>query len=815
MLINTNHYRAPIQSTAHSRHHSPKAKIEKSRSSHVQQEHDDTKLSNTIQQIKRLGNELGLFIETQNSHNNNNKVDALSLTEAKRLYKTLSYFEHIKTIKNNQKNQLPRAEAKLAGLVNPGAKKMNGITVSANFAASMGTGAADVEVAGAGVKYRYRQQVDTNDEGSIYVKESNIVSMSAWAGCKSSIAAVGTFGLKAKLSSSYQRINFKKFASIKHLVEYTSQDKSLQRKTQQLKNAELDIENLLGKYARHTNSELNSANLTDLQALLLSSKSKTYKAGYRHEVSAKVGADVKVDAALFIGAKADVELIKNNSHELVNNDFYSFMEKDEHLAVKIKPLVYSTFVKPYLFSTSELLSHLAELKSDIETYNSAVKNKDYTKKNKHLNNSIITESANKKHTVENKYGNVGRHQQLQCFYASHAYLAILAKNVESPLLKQNLTECFNVLNHSDFEYSQTKLNDLNKIKQEVNQIREDTTTTFSVNVAGIKLDVTKINREFDHPSRVRKGHYHDVLVTLSGSTSMATMLSATDIAAPLNAKLAEFNLQHVVDLNVMPTLGAGAKLTFQTRCFMPSDQSFIDAKGDKNDHLSNGHQFYRVYLGGTMSLSGSISAHTPVAIKVNAKYKLEHTDEVVIHESISSTDIMYTLVRFNNLYKMADKEIDEQTSPNNPWSVFFNKNNQDYLDMFTRFGQQLDVMNGLDTSISTKTGHLLHQVEKLMDEQQYEPYDKSLFFGQMAELAQTPKDRQLSSNAFKKCRALFETLLKKQFIETEKQHKATWTTLDFNTSKYKALDLHSKLIEAAPLNLRQQINKVKQHRLPV
>lgn len=56
------------------------------------------------------------------------------------------------------------------------------------------------------------------------------------------------------------------------------------------------------------------------------------------------------------------------------------MEKDEHLAVKIKPLVYSTFVKPYLFSTSELLSHLAELKSDIETYNSAVKNKDYTKK---------------------------------------------------------------------------------------------------------------------------------------------------------------------------------------------------------------------------------------------------------------------------------------------------------------------------------------------------------------------------------------------------------------------------------------------------
>ena len=810
MLINSSHYRPYTQSTAHASNDYPNANIVKKNSLPSQQEYYDIKLNNKIEQIKQLGNELGLFTETKS---NNNKIDTLSLLEAKRLYKTLSNFEQIKTIKNNQKNKLPQKEQKLAALKNPGAKKINGITVSASFAASMGMGTAHMEVAGSGVKYRHRQQIDTNDEGSIYVKKSNITSVSAWAGFKSLIAAVGSFGLKAKLSSTYERIHFKKFTSVKHLVEYKSIDKSLERKLQKINNAELDIESLLVKFKNHTNLDVNLGSLTDLQRLLVSPKNKIYKTGYRNEFSGKVGGDVKLDTALFIGAKVDVGLMKNYSHEFVNNDFYQFIEKDENLAEKIKPLVYNAFVKPYLFSTTELSTHLAELKSDIETYNSAVKNKDYIKNNKHVNNPVINGSASNKYTIENKYGKVGRHQQLQCFYASHAYLAILAKNADAPLLKQNLTECFKVLNQSNFKYSQTRLNDLNKIKQEVNRLKEDTTVTFSMSVAGIKLDVTKINRDFDHPSRVRKGCYHDVLVTLSGSASVGTMLSAPEIIDPLNAKLAELNLQDVVDLTLLQTLDAGAKLTFQTRCFTPRDQSFIDIKGDKNDHFSNGHQFHRVYLGGTISLSGSISAHTPVAVKANAKYKLEHTDEVVIYENISSKDIMYTLVRFNNLYKMSNKAIDEKTHPDNPWSVFFNKNKKNYLAMFTTLGRQLDVMNGLEPSLSPKTRHLLYQVEKLMDEQEYDSYERSLFFGQMAELAQTPKDRQLSSNAFKKCQTLFEKLLEKQFVETERQHKATWTTLDFNASKYKALDLHSKVIEAAPVNLRQQVNNAKRNML--
>ncbi|WP_341665416.1 hypothetical protein [Vibrio sp.] len=713
--------------------------------------------------------------------------DDINLKEARLLNKELGRLNKIEELTEEHKSRAEKYIKETAFLDKVGARKetTTGISITGSVDAS------GAKVLSKTLGFESGRRLDNNDEGSVRVNKVQRAMARLWTGLSFKISDNVELGAGAQTQFSTTQTKYKKFTNHKELAQYLAKRSSSKLIQQQQKalNAKDTVVLLLSKHL----TNLDDKKFDHMYQSIRPEQKKTYKHGVknRRTSEAKVTATAKfaISPRYTLGAQAALQTSKSKEStvETVYEDLTQHLTKPE----KITQL--APFLNAFLPNTKqpkEWIAFSEQLEKDIIDYSNSVKKHDYIKSSTRWNAS---HECNK-HRLEDKYGNIGRHQQLQFFHLCNAWINASAHELSSSS-KQPESDFSRLadrikkaLQNVDFNYSQTRLNRLTKVRQHVMETKKDINQTAKVQVGPITLTIHERERHFIHPSRVRCGEYRDVNITLSASTNLTELLQLPKLQQQLSEALASHQLDSVVSIKTLLQLDLTGLVTIQKRWFKP------DAKQLAFDDQEQ-RQFTRYYVGSDVVTSTSGSVQTGAGYSVDANLRYQQRQQKVVGEDIDPNDLVYSLVRFNKLYKDAGKDL---TSKENPWNEFVQLHKASFQQMFVK-------MSDSDSAVNHQARTLLQEAQKegrpLITETEF--FDHMRAYKEAIEAAEDKYYEDIFANTLE----ALNQLLISQFVKTEKLHKATWTKKPFKAQRSKALSNKSKIAKALHLQRKTSQNK--------
>lgn len=348
-----------------------------------------------------------------------------------------------------------------------------------------------------------------------------------------------------------------------------------------------------------------------------------------------------------------------------------------------KNLIAST---PKTQSAGTALNALGLLESDVKSYFNAVKEYDYQRSiGRTANPEQLKCQRQLKHTIEQRWGAIGRHQFIQFAAASHAYLADIISQ-SSAQLNPEQTNRSNTLISTlasriytpDINHSPRRLDKLiNFDKQFVIKL-DDNKVSFNLSAGPLSgtLDITHKNRH--HPSMLREGKYIDISFTLTASAGTGTMNFIKDlnkkIGAQIDKSLAAQGIKNIDQYSIVPTTSKGISGTYMLRFFKPTHDQY------------QGESSYRKLFSrtlGTISNDADISLNANVAPSVSAGVNIGVSKSAtrVLSETLGTQDLTYPTMMYKSFFERNDKD-----SNNDEWQDFTIQHQTELAQLFKHLG---------------------------------------------------------------------------------------------------------------------------------
>lgn len=519
------------------------------------------------------------------------------------------------------------------------------------------------------------------------------------------------------------------------------------------------------------------------------------------KLEANAGTTVNIGEAglkLAAGAAASHKKSVTNIYEFVPSHFYDVIKNN---ADKLQELPanltrHAKEIMAYSSNSNGAIKCLNLLSQDLDSYYKTVQKYDYLKSERNADPSALKQHRIDKHTIENRWGAIGRHQFLQIASASHAYLAHKAMTdapgskaltAEQQTSKMDLIANVAMKTQSpSIEYSKTRLDKIATFKQQIYLKVTDSKTGINISAGPFSAQLDVLQRERIHPSRVRAGSYVDLNLTWTTSGSLQGVLDRASITAKINEAAEKEGVQLPQEFDFSPDLSAEKSGTVLIRFFKPSYAKGVEFEGDTGYRRQFIRHINSVSAGGGLGASAMVAPGVNVGGNLGANY----SKTTVSSEKLGIEDLTYSMVRYNRFFRNSGKD-----PANKEWQAFENKNKIEYKKMFCHLGEQT---------------HKLHKeaqyfLRELVDIAPDEPnkIKAQLLFDELNQAMSNYTADPTSEDKFNSAKAYFNEFLEKQTLPWWEEHTSSWTDLPFVQTADSGLSLGTKIKKS--LNLHERV----------
>ncbi|QIL85653.1 hypothetical protein G7083_07180 [Vibrio sp. HDW18] len=604
--------------------------------------------------------------------------------------------------------------------------------------------------------------------------------------------------LNAKAKVKYEKIIQQEFSSLEHLAKNEKVKFSLSK----MKHSFIDKLSLKSRKTLHQAQQeaySTSLRLNDLMQSVLGLNSDVFCIKPVHmltnianldatsiDLGAKTNAGLKdLEAAVEVSANQSITLlgIKAEGYQHFIQDLNRISQLPREFYIKMKGEIDSDN------SRKNLLHLLSVLERDVLNYNSVVKRYDGEKLNLNANSHLKQALKAEKHSIEDRWSAIGRHQFLQHAAASHAYIV---QNLNQPEIEDTdiIDRCEALIYNPDFSYSAQKLRKLTTLPNVLNLKLIDNKSSFGLSVGPFSGKLEINHRDFKHCSRVKDGKFIQVVITGQASGALS-MLNFEQLKTKITETLTSQGLGELVgSLTFTPDMFGNIAVSHTTRWFKPNysqHDSFPGSKGWRK-------QFTRSAL--TQTLGGEISASGGVGVVLGANLGLSKSKTNIISENIGTNDLTCSMMRFNHAYTSHGSTI------HNPeWDEFFEQNKHNYIELFKNISEQQGLLAKEVDYFFTEL------IDRANDTDKAEIIAlKENFFSSMKKVNEQP----FNQTVFNEAREHFETFLEKQVspwldIITEKW----WKPDVYKQNTLSANKLGTKVLRVLNLHPRDKDNQEK------
>ena len=736
------------------------------------------------------------------------------------------------TLKNQELNA--EKQQQLAPLGTPGASETLSLSVGVSSGVSLlpalgGTGSvgpyAELSVGG------QRTTGLSADDETLFFKDSTTGShVSVAAGAKVKLTDQIGAKLGANAQFSHTNTQFKEYDSVEQYVDRKGHqlnranrreyiDSSKNHKVENFVKSHLpfnlgsELKNI--KYERQ--QAVNSQHrLNDLLETVLDIKtnvnatpperSKPLMGHYNTwtgevKLEANAGMTVNIgEAGLKLAAGATVSHKKSvtNIYEFVPSQFYDVIKNN---ADKLKELPanltqHAKAITAYSSSSNGATKGLKLLSQDIDSYYKTVQQYDYLKSEKNADSSVLKQHRIDKHTIENRWGAIGRHQFLQFANASHAYLAhkAMAEDPQSKALttEQQTSKMELIANVAmktqspSIEYSKQRLDKIATFKQQIYLKITDSKTGINVSAGPFSAQLDVLQRERIHPSRIRAGSYVDLNLTWTVSGSLQGVIDKASITAKINEAAAKEGVQLPQEFDFSPDLSGGKSGTVLIRFFKPNYAKGAEFEGDTGYR----RQFIRHLSSVSAGAGLGAAAMVVPGVNVGANLGVNYSKTTVSSETLGTEDLTYSMVRYNRFFRNSGKD-----PANKEWQAFESKNKVEYQKIFRHLGDPAH-------KIHKEAQHFLSELVDKAPDESNKIKAQSLFDEFNQAMSNYDAD-PTSEDKLNSAKAYFNEFLEKQTLPWWEDHMSSWTDLPFVQTADSGLNLGTKIKKA--LNLHERV----------
>ncbi|MGL4222569.1 MAG: hypothetical protein ACRCSS_18265 [Shewanella sp.] len=604
--------------------------------------------------------------------------------------------------------------------------------------------------------------------------------------------------LNTKAKVKYEKIVQQEYSSLEHLAKNEKVKFSLSK----IKYSLIDKVSLKSQKTLHQAQQeaySTSLRLNDLMHSVLDLNSDIFCTKPSHMLTNIANLDV---ASIDLGAKtnaglkdfgAAVEVSANQSLTILGIKAEGYQHFMEDLN-RISQLPSEFYIKmkdeiDFDKSRGNLLRLLSVLETDVVNYNSIVKRYDGEKlnlnSNPHLKHALKTD----KHSIEDRWSAIGRHQFLQHAAASHAYII---QHLKNPDIDDTniINRCEALIYNPDFSYSAKELRKLTTLPNILNLELIDNKSSFGLSVGAFSGKLEINHRDFKHCSRVKDGKFIQVVITGQASGALS-MFNFEQLKTKITDILISQGLEDIIgSLTFTPDMFGNIAVSHTTRWFKPNysqHESFPGSKGWRK-------QFTRTAL--TQTVGGEISASGGAGIVFGANLGLSKSKTKIISENIGTNDLTCSMMRFNHAYTNHGSTI------HNPeWDEFFEQNKYNYIELF----KNISVQQGLlAREIHYFFEELIDRADEA-DKTEIITLEENLF-SSMKKVTEQPFNQTI----FNEAREYFEAFLEKQVspwleIITEKW----WKPDVYKQNTLSGNKLGTKVLRVLNLHPRDKHNQEK------
>ncbi|NRD75710.1 hypothetical protein HQQ94_21305 [Shewanella sp. VB17] len=737
-----------------------------------------------------------------------------------------------------QKNQELNSEKKqqLAPLGTPGASETKSVSVGVSTGVSLLPSSGEVGSIGPSVDLSGGIQKSTgyssDDETLFFIDSGAGSKVKVGAGVKAQITEEIGAKLGANAQLSHTRTTFKEYDSVEQYVDRKghklnsanrkqyidsikpnkatnfirnhlpfnlgSELKDLKSERQQAANSQHRLNDLL-KTVLDIEVNIKAAPIERSKPLM--GHYNTWVGEVKLEANAGMTAEIGDSGIkLAAGAGASHQRAVTNIYEFVPSQFYDVIKgnADKLDELPANMTRHAKEIVPENFGSNAATKGLKLLSQDLDSYYKTVQQYDYFKSAKNKNPDAIKQFKQcriDKHTIENRWGAIGRHQFVQFANASHAYLAnkAVAEDPQSKALtdeqsknKMDLIANVAIKTQSPpITHSRKRLDKIATFTQQIYLKITDKKTGINISAGPFSAQLDVLQRERIHPSRIRDGSYVDLNLTWKVSGSVQGLVDKASITAKINDAAAKEGVQLPQEFEFSPDLSGGKSGTVLIRFFKPNYAKESDFDGDKGYR----RQFVR-HLSSVSAGSGlGAGAMIAPAVNVGANVAFNYSKTTVSGEKIGTEDLTYSMTRYNRAFRNAGKD-----PANKEWQSFANDNKVQYQKMFSHLGDKTHQIN-------KEAQHFLNElVDKAPDEA-----SKSKAQSLSNKFNQAMNDFQAdptSEDKFNDAKVYFNDFLEQQTQPWWADHTSSWTDLPFKQKSDSGLDLGTRIKKGLHLHER-------------
>ncbi|MBS0045071.1 hypothetical protein KFE26_22745 [Shewanella sp. M16] len=735
-----------------------------------------------------------------------------------------------------QKNQELNEEKKqqLAPLASPGTSENHSISVGISTGISMlpvsaGPGSVG-PYAGLSVGVQKARSLSADDETSFFVNSITNCKVSVDAGAQVKLTDQIGAKLGANAQFNHTKVKFKAYNSVQQYVdkkghklnwanrsEYVNISKK-NKVTHFIKSHLLfklgsELKKLKHERQQAANSQHRLNHLLetvlDIKTTVTATAPDRSKPAFGHyntwagevKLEANAGATVNVGEVglkLAAGAAVSYQESVTNIYGFMPSQFFNIIKNnaDKLAELPANLIRHAKEIADYSSNSNSATKCLKLLSQDIDSYYKIVQQYDDVKSGKNPTQDELKLHRIAKHTIEDRWGAIGRHQFLQFANASHAYLAHKAMTVvsgekvltsEQQACKMDLIENVAIkIKFPPIEYSKTRLDKIATFMQQTYLKITDSKTAIHISTGPFSAQLDILKRERIHPSRVRAGSYVDLTLTWTISGSLQGALDKVSITAKINEAAEKEGITLPQEFDFSPDLSGEKSGSVLIRFFKPNYAKDADFKGD----IGYRWQFIRHI--NSVSAGGKIGASAMVApgVSVGGNIGVNYSKSTMSSEKIGIEDLTYSMVRYNRFF-----ENSEQNPANNEWQEFERKNEIEYKKMFRHLGEQTH-------KIHKEAQHFLRELIARAPDEPNKAKAESLLHDFNQAMSNYSVD-PTSIDKFNIAKVYFNEYLEKQTLPWREELMSYTTDLPFVQTANSGLSLGTKIKKS--LNLHERV----------
>ena len=715
---------------------------------------------------------------------------------------------------------------KVAPLFEPGAGQTRTVSVAVKGGASLldvpGTGANVGPYADLSISASHSKYFGPDDEGLCFEDKAKSIGIGLSAGAKAK--AVKGMGLQvgAEGKLQYTRNDFVEYSDPKDYVNkrgHTSGTANRDQYTDQSRVRRALNHIKPGSELKHLKSEQQKAansqhRLNDLLASELKIDAKVSAPppdrskpliGHYHTFSAqgKLGASATNVAAAATGINAGGSIgvthkgAVTNLYEFVPSPLSDVIAKNASRLNELPPNL--TLHARELMNGSQrpqdAATALGSLGDDVGRYYEVVQRYDDLKSGKSVSDPLNERKEEKaqlkdeKHSLENKWGAIGRHQFLQVASASHAHLT----NIAMPGGAEHSVETTNKVKETaakiqfpEISHSKQRLDKIASFQQLVYLKISDQKTSMDVSIGPFAGRLDVLQRERVHPSRVREGSYKDISLTGTISGSVQSLSNKAVFTAKLQEAAAKQGIELPGDLDIAPDAGGGVSWTKMVRYFKPKYTQEPGYEGDKGFRRQFVRNTETKSVSAGVGLSGTVAPGAHAGGKISVSQDTTH----VKGEKLGTDDLTYTMSRYNRMFRDAGKNPD-----NERWNRF----QQDHK---AEYGKTFEHMGDSKRGVHKEAQHFLNELVNLKGLSPAEREEAKTFKQEFNQAMSEYRDDPGDEARYEKANRFFNSFLEKQTVPWWEAHTGTWTDLKFDQGPDSGLDKKTRVAKKLGISRR-------------